>query len=89
MEDAEWWPAMGERMRLIRGALNLSEEAAAEACQVSLKTRYEAGAQQRTRAILNFSEKLDVCLDYLCRGDTRRLGRHLQITQSKVAILKA
>jgi hypothetical protein len=38
MEDAEWWPAMGERMRLIRGALNLSEEAAAEACQVSLKT---------------------------------------------------
>jgi transcriptional regulator with XRE-family HTH domain len=82
---------MGSRMRLIRAALGLSEQQGAEACQVTVKTyrRYEAGAQVRTSAFLNFGDKLNISFDYLLLGDTTRLGRHLQITRSKVAILKA
>ena len=85
------WRKVGKRLRLVRLALEKSEEEAAAAYRVTLRTyrRYEGGAPQRTAAFLNFCEAYDVSLDWLALGATAKLGAHLsRLSSGKLAILK-
>jgi transcriptional regulator with XRE-family HTH domain len=82
---------VGRRMRLARLGLGLSEQEAAAAWQVTLRTyrKWEAGAVQRgIKNLLCFTERFDVSIDWLICGDPARLGRHLTTrAEGKVAIL--
>jgi transcriptional regulator with XRE-family HTH domain len=84
---------IGARMRLIRATLNISEEEAAVAHGVTVKTyrRYEAGAEQRgSDGWLKYCRRFDISLDYYLSGNTHSLGQHLSINRGgKVSILPA
>jgi transcriptional regulator with XRE-family HTH domain len=83
------WDAVARRMRIARLALGITEQEAAAAWRVTLRTyrKWEAGSPPRsgTWNFCCFAEKFNVSLDWLIAGDTSRLGRHL--TQGKIAIL--
>jgi transcriptional regulator with XRE-family HTH domain len=83
------WDAIGRRMRLVRLALGITEQEAAAAWQVTLRTyrKWETGARQHSSTwnVVCFAEKYDVSIDWLIAGDTASLGRHL--TEGKIAIL--
>jgi transcriptional regulator with XRE-family HTH domain len=85
------WIATGQRFRLARLAIGLSEADAATACGIPLRSYqgYEAGKRQRSMiAACKFSESFDVSLDWLFHGDTSRIRRHLaKGSIGKVAIL--
>jgi transcriptional regulator with XRE-family HTH domain len=79
----------GLRLRITRAALGITEEQAADAFGITLKTyrRHEAGERVRgTIPILMFSERYNVSLDWLLMGDTSRLDR--RFTTGNVAILR-
>lgn len=84
------WTAAGQRIRLTRLALGITEQEAADVYGVTLRTfrGYEQGSPQRA-GFLHFAERYDVSIDWLVRGSTQNLGRHLsKLTRGKVAILK-
>jgi DNA-binding XRE family transcriptional regulator len=85
------WDAIGCRMQITRLALGLTEQQAATAWRVTLKTyrKWEAGAPQRgMRSFLCFADQHDVSLNWLICGDAARLGGHLTTrANGKVAIL--
>jgi transcriptional regulator with XRE-family HTH domain len=84
------WDAIGRRMQITRLALGLTEQEAATAWRLTLRTyrKWEAGAPQRGSNFLCFAEKYDISLDWLLGGDAARLGRHLTArAKGKVAIL--
>jgi transcriptional regulator with XRE-family HTH domain len=85
-----YWKGYGHRLRVTRLALGLTEQQAAEAYQVTLRTyrRYEDGQPQGSGSgWLRFAEKYDVRLSWLGGQGSLEIGRHLQFTKSKVAIL--
>jgi transcriptional regulator with XRE-family HTH domain len=88
-----YWDAVGRRMSLARLALGISEQEAAAAWQVTLRTyrKYEAGAPQRSIGpLLCFADRHDVSIDWLICGDPACLKRHLTSrAEGKVAILGA
>ena len=88
-----FWDAVGRRMSLARLALGISEQEAAAAWQVTLRTyrKYEAGAPQRSIGpLLCFADRHDVSIDWLICGDPACLKRHLTSrAEGKVAILGA
>jgi hypothetical protein len=78
------WPAIGRRMQIARHALGITEQGAAAAWDVTLRTyrKWEAGAPQRgTFNVVCFAKKYDVSLDWLIVGDATRLRRHLRRTR--------
>jgi transcriptional regulator with XRE-family HTH domain len=85
--------AIGRRLRIARAALNLSEEEAAEACEVTLRTyrRWESGSPIATHCeyqLINFAAGHDISLDWLLAGNGRYLGSHLTKNRwGKFAIL--
>jgi|SRR6202035_3008316 transcriptional regulator with XRE-family HTH domain len=72
------WRAISQRFRLTRLALGITEEEAADAYGVTVRTyrKYEDGQPLRND-FLGFVEKYDVSVDWLIYGDTSRLGKHL------------
>ena len=85
------WKACGRRLKVTRIALGISEQEAAEAHGVTLKTyrAYEAGAPQRgSYGWQGFAEKYNVSVDWLVSGVGARLAPHLSKNiGGKVAIL--
>jgi len=85
-----FWRAVGRRLRVMRGALGLTEQQAAKGFGVSLRTyrRYEAGQRQRSAVpAVNFARRYNVSLDWLFDGDRHRIGRCLSHSAGKIAIL--
>jgi transcriptional regulator with XRE-family HTH domain len=83
------WRAIGQRFRLTRLALGITEKEAADAYGVTVRTyrKYEDGRPQRND-FLGFVEKYDVSIDWLILGDRSRLGKHLsKLSEGKVAVL--
>jgi len=64
------WLAAGQRIRLARLGLGITEKEAADAYGVSLPTfrRYEKGDRQRGCGFVDFAEKFDVPLIWLITG---------------------
>jgi transcriptional regulator with XRE-family HTH domain len=84
------WRAVGQRLRVTRMALGITEQKAAKGFGVSLRTYrgYEAGGRQRSLGpTVKFSRKYDVSLSWLFDGEAALVGRHLAVSASKVAIL--
>jgi transcriptional regulator with XRE-family HTH domain len=84
--------AFGNRLRITRLTLGVTEAEAAAACCVTPRTyrRWEAGhpVSESNFGWLEFAEKYDVSLDWLWCGDGSRLGRHLTAkTNGTLAIL--
>jgi transcriptional regulator with XRE-family HTH domain len=85
-----FWEAFGHRLRVTRIALEISEQEAAKAFGVTLRTyrKYEAGGHQRGNGASDFAEAYDVSLDWLCHGEGDGLSAHLRKNVGrKVAIL--
>ena len=85
------WHLVGRRLRVTRLALGITEQEAAAAHGVTLRTyrRWEAGARQTNnpRYLLNFAEKYDVSLDWLLIGEAAGVGSHLaKNAKGKIAI---
>jgi transcriptional regulator with XRE-family HTH domain len=82
--------AFGNRLRLVRHALGLSEEEAAKAYGRTLKTyqRYEAGAPQRGthHKLVGFAARYNVSLDWLFEGSGKPF-RGGAAPQGKIMIL--
>jgi transcriptional regulator with XRE-family HTH domain len=75
--DPKYWKHAGQRLRIVRLALGISEQEAAEAGGVTVQT-YRRG----------FVRRYDVSLDWLVRGKGEALGRHLSKNAGgKIAIL--
>jgi transcriptional regulator with XRE-family HTH domain len=88
MSDGWDQQACAHRLRVTRIALGITEQEAADAHGVTVRTyrKWEAGANQRSiRPTLRFAEKFDVSMDWLLGGEGFNVGRHLQ--RGKVAIL--
>jgi len=86
------WRAWGHRLMVTRLALGISEQEAADAYGVTLRTYrgYEAGKRSRGGGWMDFAEKYDVSIDWLCSGDPGYLRPHLtKGTRGKIAILPA
>lgn len=85
------WKACAHRLKVTRIALGISEQEAAEAHGVTLKTyrAYEAGAPQRgSYGWQGFAEKYNVSFDWLVSGVGAMLAPHLSKNiGGKVAIL--
>jgi len=85
------WQAIGERLRIARIALDLTEKEAAEAFGVTVRSyrRYEAGdAKFRGERWLRFCRRYKISTDWLICGDGRGLEWHLaRAIGGKVAIL--
>jgi len=67
------WRAHGERLRIARMVLAISEQEAAATCGVTLPTyqKWEQGARQRSaQGILAFCKKYGVYIDWLMLGRT-------------------
>jgi len=81
----------GQRLRVTRLVLGITEQEAADACGVMLKTYrgYEEGKPERGYRVANaFYVKHGVSLDWLLRGEADRIGNHLaKGAKGKVAIL--
>jgi transcriptional regulator with XRE-family HTH domain len=90
-EQMHMWQAIGERLRVVRIALNLTEDEAAEAFGVTVRSyrRYEAGdVKFRGERWLRFCYRYKISTDWLICGDGRRLKAHLaRAIGGKVAIL--
>ena len=71
------WKAIGQRLKVIRLQLGISEIEAAAACEVSLPTyrQYEAGRPQRFGGAVELAIKYDVNLDWLVLGEGTKLAR--------------
>lgn len=70
--------AAGERLRITRIALDLTEAQAATGFGVTVRTyrRYEAGRMPRyADPIIAFCSKHDISVDWLIVGDSSRLRR--------------
>jgi transcriptional regulator with XRE-family HTH domain len=86
------WRAAGHRLRVTRIALGITERQAADAYGVTVRTyrKYEAGQPQRPSCgFVVFANRYQVSLDWLVRGETAAIGRHLAAGAEKVAILPA
>jgi transcriptional regulator with XRE-family HTH domain len=86
--------AFGRRLRLVRLVLGLSEEDAATAMSVTIRTlrKWEAGGSRTNSAwpFVQFSRKYNVSLDWLLLGDARSIGAHLaKRSTGRLAILPA
>jgi transcriptional regulator with XRE-family HTH domain len=81
----------GQRLRVTRLVLGITEQEAADACGVMLKTYrgYEEGQPERGYRVPNaFYVKYGVSLDWLLRGEADQIGSHLaKGAKGKVAIL--
>jgi DNA-binding XRE family transcriptional regulator len=81
----------GHRLRVTRLVLGITEQEAADACGVMLKTYqgYEEGTPQRGYRVPNaFYVKHGVSLNWLLRGEADHIGNHLaKGAKGKVAIL--
>jgi transcriptional regulator with XRE-family HTH domain len=88
--NPNYWRDAGQRLRTTRLALGISEQEAADAGGVTLRTyrKYEAGFPQRKWDFMGFVTKYDVSLDWIIRGEGEALGRHLaKNVGEKIAIL--
>lgn len=66
----EFYDAYSNRMREVRRLLNISEKdaAAAYGCTLATYRRYENGATQRNKGMLNFCEKYGITLNWMMSG---------------------
>ncbi len=73
------WRSVGHRFRVVQIALGITEQDAADASGVSLRTyrRYENGDRQRCSSFVGFSGKFNVSVDWLILGEGTGLARHL------------
>ena len=86
----KFWKGYGHRLRVTRLALGLSEQQAADAHQVCLRTyrRYGDSAPHRSgEGWLRFAKQYDVSLNWLAGQGSLEIGHHLRFSKSKVAIL--
>lgn len=88
------WPEIGRRYHVARLALGLTEQEAADAHGVTLRTyrKWEAGGRQTNNPdhLVRFAEKYDVSLDWLMVGEADNIGIHLaKHAKGKIAILPA
>jgi hypothetical protein len=78
-EDRIWYrTALAHRLRLLRAALQISEQEAADAFGVTLRTyrKYErALSSTRTKHLLEFADTFDVSVGWLIAGETPVLYR--------------
>ena len=86
------WKNEGHRLRVTRLVLGLTEQEAAAAAGVSVRTwrTYEAGRPPTNRrgGDYRFAERYDVSLDWLFDGEGSGLRNHLaKCAKGKVAIL--
>ena len=90
-EQMHIWQAIGERLRIVRIALDLTEKEAAEAFGVTVRSyrSYEAGnVKFRGERWLRFCCQYKISIDWLICGDGRGLKAHLaRAIGGKVAIL--
>lgn len=85
-----FWQDHGHRLRVTRIALGISEQEAADAWGVALRTYkgYEAGKPSREDGLINFASKYGVSIDWLCGVSGASLPNHLtKNSAGKVAIL--
>ena len=89
--ERAYWMAYGDRLRLVRAVLGITEAQAAEAHGVTVQTykRWEAGGPQRGAGpAIDFAETYDVSLDWLIGGRASLLKKHLSFNPGgKLAIL--
>jgi len=91
----EFYRPLGHRLRVVRLALDITEQEAAAAAGLSIRTyrRWESGCPQKRRGgtnnLLSFAEKYDVSLDWLLCGVGTRVGSHLASAKGRVVILPA
>jgi transcriptional regulator with XRE-family HTH domain len=90
--DREFWLHVGHRYRVARLALGLTEEEAAAAAGVTVKTwhKWENAGPRRTRRLgpLDFAVKFDVSIGWLFCGQGSDVGRHLaEDADGPIAIL--
>jgi transcriptional regulator with XRE-family HTH domain len=85
------WREHGNRLRVVRIVLDITEQEAADVCGVTLRTyrRYEQGGKQSNgRPIRNFARHYGVSLGWLHKGEGILNGEHLgRKATGKVAIL--
>jgi transcriptional regulator with XRE-family HTH domain len=84
----------GHRLHITRLTLGITEQEAADAHGISLRTyrKWEAGGPQRggTYAMVRFVKKYDVSLSWLLDGEADHIGNHLaKGAKGKIAILPA
>jgi transcriptional regulator with XRE-family HTH domain len=93
-EPDEWCRMFRHQLVVMRSALGMTEQEAADAFRVTLRTyrRWENGEEPRnsTSKIVDFCRRYRVSIDWLLAGDTSRVGDHLtKHTKGKVAILRS
>jgi transcriptional regulator with XRE-family HTH domain len=85
-------PQIGQRLRIVRLAVGVTEQEAADAAGTTLRTwrKYEINGTLRTGPLLAFADKYDISLDWLIDGDGGAVRSHLaKHAKGKVAILPA
>ncbi len=79
--DRAFWLGVGQRYRVARLALGLTEEAAATAAGVPVRTwrKWERNGPRRAGHLgpLDFAAKFNVSIDWLFYGEGTGIGRHL------------
>jgi transcriptional regulator with XRE-family HTH domain len=79
--DSEFWLHVGHRYRVARLALGLTEEEAAAAAGVAVRTwrKWERTGPRRARRLgpLDFAARFDVSIGWLFCGQGSDIGRHL------------
>jgi transcriptional regulator with XRE-family HTH domain len=85
-----YWKAYGDRLRLVRLLLGISEEQAADAHGVTVQTykKWEAGGRQRGASRARTSKNYDISIDWLFSGRANLLKKQIAFNPGgKLAIL--
>lgn len=90
LKSQTYWRQYGDRLRLARLVLQITEAQAADAAGVTLKTykKWEAGTPHRQgKGFFRLAEKYDISLDWLGLGEGGGVRNHLVFNRSKFSIL--